>query len=53
MGGVIFGIWNWSEPVLLILTSVYVGSGIAIRAGGIIRRHFPHTHKTRPETQIG
>ena len=43
MGGVIYGIWNWSQPVLLILASIYVGSGIAIRLGGIMRRHFRHT----------
>jgi CDP-diacylglycerol--serine O-phosphatidyltransferase len=53
MGIVIYGIVYWSQPVLLILASVYVGSGIAIRLGGIIRRHFPHTPKQNPETQIG
>ncbi len=53
MGGVIFGIWNWSPPVLVILASIYVGSGIAIRLGGVIRRHFRHTPKPAPETQIG
>jgi CDP-diacylglycerol---serine O-phosphatidyltransferase len=53
MGGVIFGIFQWSQPVLLILASIYVGSGIAIRLGGVLRRHFPHTPKPNPETQIG
>jgi CDP-diacylglycerol---serine O-phosphatidyltransferase len=51
MGGVIFAIWNWSQPVLLVFTSIYVASGIAIRVGGILRRHFRHVPK--PETQIG
>jgi CDP-diacylglycerol--serine O-phosphatidyltransferase len=53
IAGVIFGIWNWSQPVLVILASVYVGSGIAIRLGGIIRRNFRHTPGPKPETQIG
>jgi len=51
MGGIIFGIWNWSQPVLLIMMSVYVGSGIAIRLGGMLRRrlHRPPAQ----EQQIG
>jgi CDP-diacylglycerol--serine O-phosphatidyltransferase len=52
MGGIIYAIWNWSERVLLILASVYVGSGIAIRLGGLLRRRFPPKPKL-PETQIG
>jgi CDP-diacylglycerol--serine O-phosphatidyltransferase len=52
MGGIIYAIWNWSQPVLLVIASLYVGSGIAIRLGGIIRRHFPSNPKP-PETQIG
>lgn len=50
---VIYAIFQWSQPVLLILASVYVGSGIFIRLGGIIRRHFPHHPPPNPETQIG
>jgi CDP-diacylglycerol--serine O-phosphatidyltransferase len=54
MGAVIYGIFQWSQPVLLILASIYVGSGIAIRVGGIIRRHFPpHNPKANPEIQVG
>ena len=45
MGGVIYGIVYWSQPVLVILASIYVGSGIAIRLGGILRRHFRRTPK--------
>lgn len=52
MGGVIYAIWNWSERVLLVLASVYVGSGIAIRLGGLLRRRFPPKPKP-PETQLG
>jgi CDP-diacylglycerol--serine O-phosphatidyltransferase len=53
MGAVIYGIWNWSEPVLLLIASIYVGSGIAIRVGGIVRRRFRHHPKPAPETQLG
>jgi CDP-diacylglycerol--serine O-phosphatidyltransferase len=53
MGGIIYAIWNWSEPVLLVLASLYVGSGIAIRLGGIVRRRFPSHPTNPPETQLG
>jgi CDP-diacylglycerol---serine O-phosphatidyltransferase len=52
MGGIIYGIWNWSEPVVLTLASIYVGSGIAIRLGGIVRRRFRRGPTPKPETQI-
>ncbi len=38
LGGLIYGIWNWPQPVLLAVASAYVASGIAIRIGGIVRR---------------
>jgi CDP-diacylglycerol--serine O-phosphatidyltransferase len=38
VGGLIYGIWNWPQPVLLALACAYVASGIAIRIGGIVRR---------------
>ena len=44
-----FGIWNWSQPVLLILASIYVGSGIAIRA----RRHYAAAFPAHAETESG
>jgi len=58
MGGVIFAIWNWSQPVLVILASIYVGSGIVVRLAGIVRRNFPRPPVARPptpnpETQLG
>jgi len=53
MGASIFAIWTWSQPVLLIIASTYVASGIVIRAGGIIRRHFRQAPRPNPETQIG
>ncbi|HUK14901.1 MAG TPA: hypothetical protein VLW65_00735, partial [Bryobacteraceae bacterium] len=56
VAAVIYGIWNYSQPMLLIAAAAYVGSGIAIRLGGIVRRrlrrgmaHPPHT----PEHQVG
>lgn len=61
MCGVIYAIWNWSQPVLLILASSYVASGIITRAAGIIRRHFfrktpapgPLPSEKTPERQVG
>jgi len=57
-GGFIYAIWNYSHPVLLILAVAYVGSGIVIRIGGIIRRRLRHTpaHPVYPpsrEQQVG
>lgn len=34
----IYLIWNFSKPVLLGMSVLYVGSGIAVRLGGIVRR---------------
>ena len=51
-GTLIYLIWNYSQPVLLALSSLYVFTGIAIRAGGIIRRRFrPHPPPPEPERQ--
>ncbi len=51
-GALIYLIWNFSQPVLLALSSLYVATGIAIRAGGIIRRRFrPHPPPPQPEHQ--
>ncbi|MFB3829167.1 MAG: CDP-diacylglycerol--serine O-phosphatidyltransferase [Bryobacteraceae bacterium] len=54
MGAVIYLIWNYSQPVLLIMAGTYVGSGIAIRLGGIVRRRFrPSPPAPHPEHQVG
>jgi CDP-diacylglycerol---serine O-phosphatidyltransferase len=37
-GSLIYLFWNWPQPMLLILGISYVGSGIAVRIGGIMRR---------------
>lgn len=50
-GGLFYLIWNFSQPVLLAMAVTYVGSGIVIRVGGILRRlRHPHPH---PERQLG
>ena len=38
IGGAGILIWLWSQPMLLALACAYVTSGIAIRAGGLLRR---------------
>ena len=40
IGSFIYLVWIFSKPVLLIIAIAYVASGIAIRAGGIVRRRF-------------
>lgn len=47
-------IWEWPQAVLLAMAITYVGSGIVIRAGGVLRRY----QKSRaalpaPEHQVG
>ena len=37
-GSLIYLIWNYSQLVLLLLAMAYVGSGVAIRIGGVVRR---------------
>ena len=48
----IFLILSFSQPVLLLMASSYVGSGIAIRLGGMLRRRL-HRPPTHPEHQVG
>jgi CDP-diacylglycerol--serine O-phosphatidyltransferase len=50
LGGLIYAIWNYSQPVLLALGVAYVGSGIVIRIGGILRRHL-RPGPARPATE--
>src|ERR1700746_3015182 len=51
-GALIYLIWNFSQPVLLALSSLYAATGIVIRAGGIVRRRFrPHPPSPHPEDQ--
>jgi CDP-diacylglycerol---serine O-phosphatidyltransferase len=39
VGALIYGTWNYSQPVLLTMATTYVMSGIVIRIGGIVRRY--------------
>ena len=48
----IYLILSFSQPVLLAMASCYVGSGIAIRAGGMLRRRLRRA-PTHPEHQVG
>ncbi len=52
LGGLIFLLWNYSQPVLLIMATAYVGSGIVIRLGGVMRRLRP-ARTPEPEHQVG
>lgn len=53
-GAFIYLIWNYSQAMLLALAVTYVGSGIVIRIGGIIRRMIRGQHgKPHPEHQVG
>jgi CDP-diacylglycerol--serine O-phosphatidyltransferase len=53
LGSLIYLIWNYSQPVLLIMASMYVASGILIRIGGIVRRYLRPAHPRQPEHQVG
>jgi CDP-diacylglycerol--serine O-phosphatidyltransferase len=55
MGVLIFLVWKFSQPVLLILAISYVGVGIATRIGGAVRRRLRPQPQTppEPEHQIG
>jgi len=53
MCAVIFGIWNWSQPVLLLMAATYMLSGVVTRLAGILRRIFRPTPRPNPETQVG
>src|SRR5260370_4396196 len=52
-GALIYLVWNYSQPVLLALSSLYVATGIFIRAGGTVRRRFPpHPPRPHPAHQV-
>ncbi len=53
LGGLIYLIWNYSQPVLLACAASYVASGIVIRIGGIVRRYLRPTRPGAPEHQVG
>jgi len=53
VAGLIYATWNWPQPVLLALAISYVGSGILIRIGGIVRRRLRPTPPHPSEQRIG
>jgi CDP-diacylglycerol--serine O-phosphatidyltransferase len=53
MGVLMFLIWNYSQVVLLAMATTYVASGMVIRIGGILRRHWRPAPPRQPEHQIG
>ncbi|MGI8746003.1 MAG: CDP-diacylglycerol--serine O-phosphatidyltransferase [Bryobacteraceae bacterium] len=52
-GALITFIWIYPQPMLLAITSAYVGAGILLRAGGVLRRRLRHSRPPHPEHQNG
>jgi CDP-diacylglycerol--serine O-phosphatidyltransferase len=57
VGALVFAIWNYGHFVLPLMAACYVGGGIAIRAGGIVRRYVLRRRMgappVAPERQVG
>lgn len=51
LASMIYLIWNYSEPVLLGMGATYVGSGIVVRIGGVIRRLLRKQGTPQPREQ--
>jgi CDP-diacylglycerol---serine O-phosphatidyltransferase len=51
-GSMIYLLWSYPRPVLVGITTAYVGSGIAVRIGGIVRRRVRRS-RHEPEHQLG
>lgn len=52
-GVMIWAIVNYAEATLLGMAVAYVGSGIVVRIGGVLRRHLRHSPPPSPEHQVG
>ncbi len=53
-GAFIYLIWNYSQPVLLAMSVVYVASGIVTRIGGILKRYLrPSPQPPHAEHGVG
>jgi len=54
VAGLVFVIWEWSQPVLLAVSCAYLISGIVIRLSGLVkRRKGTRPPSPLPEHQIG
>jgi CDP-diacylglycerol--serine O-phosphatidyltransferase len=54
MALLIYLVWNFSQPMLLVLSVGYVSFGILVRLGGIVRRRLrPPPRQPDPEHQVG
>jgi CDP-diacylglycerol--serine O-phosphatidyltransferase len=54
LGGFIYAVWNYAEPLFLGMAGAYVASGIITRIGGIVRRRLrPVRPPHAPEHQVG
>jgi len=58
LASLIYAVWKFSQPVLLLLPAIYVSSGIFIRIGGSVRRRFRASaarrgNPTKPERRPG
>jgi len=53
LASLIYLIWMAPQPVLLVMGVAYVGSGIATRLGGVLRRLFRRSRAIEPERQAG
>lgn len=49
VGVIIYVLWNYSRPALLILGASYVGSGIVVRIGGLLKRRMNGVPPAHPE----
>lgn len=52
-GVLMYLLWNFSQAFLLVLAVTYVGSGIVVRAGGILRRRLRASTRREPEHETG
>jgi len=53
MGMCFYLLWNFSKPFLLALSILYVGSGIVVRLGGLLKRAGRPPQMQKPEHRAG
>jgi CDP-diacylglycerol--serine O-phosphatidyltransferase len=53
LGGLIYLIFYYSQPMLLVMATTYVSSGIVIRIGGIVRRMLRPSPQSPQEHRVG